>query len=230
MHADMSVPVGHIEINPMEKLKRLTFGPVGGASKDHAIPAIGDLHLDSDEESQDSVSYSKPTFDHRSHVFELDPCDGYCKVCLVYKNVKLGVLSQLSEIWLLDRALRWHFLASSFMKYYCQTVIHLGLPQWQLSFTDMGLLPQAKQWFNLYCPTHLTDQPFDDLLAHTIDAEGSQMQQLDVARVFKGKSDKKKQPIGSQIIKKKPPLTSPLKPGSGKASTSSMQMNRTTLR
>ena len=30
--------------------------------------------------------------------------------------------------------------------------MHLGLPQWQYAFTDIGLSPMSKQWFNLYAP------------------------------------------------------------------------------
>jgi len=55
-----------------------------------------------------------------------------------------GLVAQVAEIWLLDRALRWHFLSGDFKQYYCQMMIHVGLPQWQLAFTDLGLLPQAK--------------------------------------------------------------------------------------
>ncbi|CAI5787979.1 Uncharacterized protein PODLI_1B003743 [Podarcis lilfordi] len=51
----------------------------------------------------------KPHLDSRSLVFELDPCRGNGKVCLVYKNTKPGV-TPYSAIWLLDRALYWHFL------------------------------------------------------------------------------------------------------------------------
>ena len=34
----------------------------------------------------------KPKFDHRSRIFELDACDGYSKVCLVYRGTKLGLM------------------------------------------------------------------------------------------------------------------------------------------
>jgi len=36
---------------------------------------------------------AKPKFDHRSRIFELDPCDGYSKVCLVYSGTKLGLFT-----------------------------------------------------------------------------------------------------------------------------------------
>lgn len=33
----------------------------------------------------------KPTFDNRCKIYELDPCDGYGKVCLVYRESKAGM-------------------------------------------------------------------------------------------------------------------------------------------
>jgi len=36
---------------------------------------------------------SRPKFDQRSRIFELDACDGYGKVCLVYHNTKQGELN-----------------------------------------------------------------------------------------------------------------------------------------
>jgi len=51
--ADMSIPVGRIQINEVERLNRLTFGTVGGSS-DQSLPALADLHLDSDDEPQDA--------------------------------------------------------------------------------------------------------------------------------------------------------------------------------
>jgi len=41
-------------------------------------------------------SSAKPKFNHRSRIFELDPCDGYSKVCLVYHGTKLGLFYVLT--------------------------------------------------------------------------------------------------------------------------------------
>ena len=46
------MPVGCMEINEVEKLSRLTFGSVRG-SNDQSSPILAELHLDSDDESQD---------------------------------------------------------------------------------------------------------------------------------------------------------------------------------
>ena len=52
-----------------------------------------------------------------------------------------GVPSDNVEVWFLDRSLQWHFLANSFTNYYRLVISHLGLPQWQLLFTQDGLPP-----------------------------------------------------------------------------------------
>ena len=49
----MSIPVGRMEISEVEKLNRLSFGMVSGSHSDQSL-SVADLHLDSDEESQDS--------------------------------------------------------------------------------------------------------------------------------------------------------------------------------
>ena len=36
------------------------------------------------------VGHVRPHFDSRSKVFELDPCGGFGKVCLVYNDLKAG--------------------------------------------------------------------------------------------------------------------------------------------
>jgi len=65
-------------------------------------------------------------------------------LCFINALLCVGVTGQSADIWLLDRALRWHYMAPTFVNYYRQMMIHIGLPQWQLAFTDVGLMPQAK--------------------------------------------------------------------------------------
>uniref|UniRef100_A0A8C6DCE5 Tubulin polyglutamylase complex subunit 2 n=1 Tax=Moschus moschiferus TaxID=68415 RepID=A0A8C6DCE5_MOSMO len=156
----------------------------------------------------------KPHFDSRSVIFELDPCNGNGKVCLVYKRGKPG-LAQDTEIWFLDRALYWHFLTDTFTAYYRLLITHLGLPQWQYAFTSYGISPQAKQWFNMYKPiTYNTN-----LLTEETD---SFVNKLDPSKVFKSKNKtiipKKKgpvQPAGGQKGPSGPASTSKSSSGSG---------------
>lgn len=81
-----------------------------------------------------------PHFDERSRNFELDNCNGYGKICLVYGN-NPGQDELEPTVWYLDRSLTWHFLASSFTNYYRLLLAHLGLPQWPMLFTPYGLPP-----------------------------------------------------------------------------------------
>ncbi|CAF0926373.1 unnamed protein product, partial [Brachionus calyciflorus] len=113
----------------------------------------------SDEEDSDTKKNNKtkiliPHFDDLSRNFELDNCNGYGKVCLVYRNAKPGMMisEQSAEIWYLDRSLQWHFLTNSFKSYYRLAISHLGLPQWQMLFTEDGLPPFLNQWYYLFCP------------------------------------------------------------------------------
>uniref|UniRef100_A0A8C5TM18 Tubulin polyglutamylase complex subunit 2 n=1 Tax=Malurus cyaneus samueli TaxID=2593467 RepID=A0A8C5TM18_9PASS len=128
---DTPMPLGSMVINSVSKLCRL------GGSSMYTLPnapTLADLEDDTDEEA---------TFILRSLIFELDPCNGNGKVCLVYKHAE-PVVSPDTEIWFLDRALYWHFLTKTFTAYYRLLITHLGLPQWQYAFTSYGVSPQAK--------------------------------------------------------------------------------------
>ena len=60
-----------------------------------------------------------------------------------------------AQVWFQDLAARWHPIAGSFSEYFRVMASHLGLPNWQYAFTDIGLDPAAKQWFSLLAPTRL---------------------------------------------------------------------------
>ncbi|XP_077792676.1 tubulin polyglutamylase complex subunit 2 isoform X3 [Podarcis muralis] len=136
----------------------------------------------------------KPHLDSRSLVFELDPCGGNGKVCLVYKNTK-PVVTPDSEIWFLDRALYWHFLTKTFTAYYRLLITHLGLPHWQYAFTSYGISPQAKQWFNMYKPITVNTEQLSE-------EADSFVNKLDPNKVFRSKSK-------TPVLKKKLPSQTP---------------------
>ncbi|XP_007535471.1 tubulin polyglutamylase complex subunit 2 isoform X1 [Erinaceus europaeus] len=203
------IPLGSMAINGISKLTQLNQSSMYSLPN---APTLADLDDDTQEASENQPE--KPHFDSRSVIFELDPCSGHGKVCLVYKRGKPG-LAQDSEIWFLDRALYWHFLTDTFTAYYRLLVTHLGLPQWQYAFTSYGVSPQAKQWFNMYKPiTYNTN-----LLMEEAD---SFVNKLDPSKVFKSKNKtlvpKKKgpvQPANSQKGPSVPPSTSKSSSGSG---------------
>ncbi|XP_044148555.1 tubulin polyglutamylase complex subunit 2 [Bufo gargarizans] len=198
---DNPVQVGSMVINSISNLIHLRGS--SSCSLPNS-PTLADLDDDSDEEGLPE----KPHFDSRSVIFELDPCNGNGKVCLVYKKHKSGETSPDPTIWFLDRALYWHFLTDTFTAYYRILLCHLGLPQWQYSFTSYGLSPQAKQWMNLYKP--ITFSPLQ--LSEDPD---SFLNKLDPNKIFKGKNKtpvtKKKLP-GPPTGYQKNPLSSSKKP------------------
>ncbi|KAF1466238.1 Tubulin polyglutamylase complex subunit 2, partial [Pygoscelis adeliae] len=201
---DTPMPLGSMVINSVSKLCRL------GGSSMYTLPnapTLADLEDDTDEEGNGDKP-EKPHFDSRSLIFELDPCNGNGKVCLVYKHAK-PVVSPDTEIWFLDRALYWHFLTKTFTAYYRLLITHLGLPQWQYAFTSYGVSPQAKQWFNMYKPITINTA----LLSEEAD---SFVNKLDPNKVFKSKNK-------TPVIKKKPPS----QPAGSQKSHTSMTSSKT---
>ncbi|XP_067664466.1 tubulin polyglutamylase complex subunit 2-like isoform X2 [Haliotis asinina] len=216
---NQTLTVGKMHINGVEQLNRLD---VSSDKLTLIQPSLADLDTDSDND--DPISgIEKPTFTGRNRIYELDSCDGYSKVCLVYKEAKAGVSEPTVEIWFLDRALRWHFLASSFLEYYRLMLMHLGLPQWQYAFTDIGLSAQARQWFNMYAPIRLeVDGEITEMHPEKTATDTSVViSTLDISKVFKSRADRKKQAAGAQnasqtgqVGKKKPPVSSARSQGS----------------
>ncbi|XP_036892466.1 tubulin polyglutamylase complex subunit 2, partial [Sturnira hondurensis] len=204
-----TIPLGSMEINSIAKLTQLNQSSMYSLPN---APTLADLEDDTQEACENQPK--KPHFDSRSVIFELDPCNGNGKVCLVYKNGK-PALAKDTEIWFLDRALYWHFLTETFTSYYRLLITHLGLPQWQYAFTNYGVSPQAKQWFNMYKPiTYNTE-----LLSEETDCF---VNKLDPSKVFKSKNKvlipKKKgpvQPAGGQKGPAAPPSTPKSPSGSG---------------
>ncbi|KAK1787447.1 hypothetical protein P4O66_002925 [Electrophorus voltai] len=181
------VPVGCMVINSVAKLRLLAQSNI------YSLPSAPTLaDLDFEEALEGSEGYKEPHFDSRSRIFELDPCGGNGRVCLVYTDCTPGAVAQQSEIWFLDRSLYWHFLTSSFTAYYRLMITHLGLPEWQYNFTPYGPSPQAKQWASLYQPLTFYGDPHLDSAGELF------LNKLDPDKAFRGKAklpaSKKKQP------------------------------------
>ncbi|XP_054640596.1 tubulin polyglutamylase complex subunit 2 isoform X2 [Dunckerocampus dactyliophorus] len=175
------VPLGLMTIHSVGKLRPLVQ-PTSLFSLPNA-PSLADLDWDdSCSEYVLGKGPPPPHFDSRSCIFELDSCGGNGKVCLVYKNSSPGVVAQHSEIWFLDRSLCWHFLTATFSSYYRLMITHLGLPEWQYSFTPYGPSPHAK-WASLYQPlTFRNDLSLSDSVGD------SHLNKLDPIKAFKAKA------------------------------------------
>ncbi|XP_072453128.1 tubulin polyglutamylase complex subunit 2-like isoform X6 [Notamacropus eugenii] len=171
---DQPVPLGCLTINSIANLTQLTQSAM------YTLPNSPTLEdLDDEEEEANEDQPEKPHFDSRSIIFELDSCNGNGKVCLVYRRT--SPVAKESKIWFLDRALYWHFLTDSFTAYYRLLITHLGLPQWQYAFTNYGVSPQAKQWFNMYKPITYNTPVLTEENDYFIN-------KLDPSKVFKSKT------------------------------------------
>ena len=104
--------------------------------------------------------------------FEIDATSGQSRVALVYgvnrlgstdikqntaggdsnRSLSRGTTQCGPQVWFQDKGGRWFFIANSFMDYFRLMVTHLGLPGWQYAYTDVGLDPICKQWFNYLMP------------------------------------------------------------------------------
>ncbi|XP_061730712.1 tubulin polyglutamylase complex subunit 2 isoform X1 [Nerophis ophidion] len=176
------VPLGCMTVQSVGRLRPLQQ-PTLLFSLPNA-PSLADL--DWEESSSECVLPNAPLpphFDSRSCIFELDSCGGNGKVCLVYKNSTPGVVAQQSEIWFLDRSLCWHFLTATFSSYYRLMITHLGLPEWQYSYTPYSPSPQAQQWASLYQPLIYRNE-----LSLPDSFGDSHLNKLDPLKAFKAKT------------------------------------------
>lgn len=113
-----------------------------------------------------------------------------------------GVLSKNPEVWLLDRSFRFYKLANTFSEYFRLVIMHFGLPQWQLLFTEYGPTPQARvinwdfflrnfviedflvqQFIRMYAPARLDMKC--ELPRQAISADESHCKKPNLDKIFK---------------------------------------------
>lgn len=144
-----SLPIGNVTINPLSELVRLC---------DIKSDTVN-MNVMRDLQMLDRLSdKSTPNFTENSKIFELDSSLDVGHVCLVYlddraadgaatvattadrpNNFHLQEEPSTASVWLLDTTYCWHYLAPNFSNYFRKALVHMGLPHWQLKFTDMGL-------------------------------------------------------------------------------------------
>lgn len=124
--------IGKIYINSLDDLTKIT----NSGSKSTMIDELNDFA------ENDSPKFNSQVW----QIFELDPCDGHGRVCLVYNS------HHDVSIWFLDRSLHFHRLASSFTDYYRLLLLHCGLPYWQYKYTDFGIPPYILHWYYIITP------------------------------------------------------------------------------
>ncbi|KAG2393315.1 hypothetical protein C9374_006846 [Naegleria lovaniensis] len=87
--------------------------------------------------------------------FELSNSTTHCngRVCFVYKDQSQNPAT--AEIWYQDLGMNWWFISKTFVEYFRLMILHLGLPNWQMVFTDTGLPSITKQWIRFLSPQRL---------------------------------------------------------------------------
>ncbi|XP_025191563.1 tubulin polyglutamylase complex subunit 2 [Melanaphis sacchari] len=176
-----NLPIGNITVNPLSDLVRLC----DVKSDTVNVNVMRDLQL------LDRLSdKNTPDFTENSKIFELDSSSDVGHVCLVYLDGQTAVASAMANrlevhpheehssasVWLLDTTYRWHLLAPNFSNYFRKALVHMGLPHWQLKFTDMGLTSIGEFFMNLVAPQlNVTDRlpvigQLDDDEQSTIDS------------------------------------------------------------
>nr|CAD7448749.1 unnamed protein product [Timema bartmani] len=141
-YAGEVLPIGNMRINSISELRRLAGLKSSG---DADCPNLLDIEICNQSSSS---KMPRPNFGVKCKIFELDPCQGIGKVCLVYMDKcenESDLRREDPKIWLLDRCFEWHFLANDFLQYFRTMLVHMGLPQWQFRFTPMGLTPWAEE-------------------------------------------------------------------------------------
>lgn len=154
-----SLPIGNITINSLSDLVQLC----NTNSDSVNINVMHDLQM-LDRLSENNM----PKFTENSKIFELDSSVDVGQICLVYLDDQKAIESTAivanqsdhnsdednsrSSIWLLDTTYCWHFLAPNFSNYFRKALVHMGLPHWQLKFTDMGLTTIGEFFMNLVAP------------------------------------------------------------------------------
>ncbi|XP_065202705.1 tubulin polyglutamylase complex subunit 2 [Planococcus citri] len=154
---DSLVASGEVKINSLTYVRKLRFGNQRKFDDHH-------LHYHNPRKQKKEREQLRA---NQMMAFALSQHNDAGTICLVYHlndqtdhnsaaNRKAPITS---SIWLLDTGNSWHFLADDFSSYFRMMLIHLGLKQWQLKFTDIGLTTSTKRIMTLLAP-HLLLEDF----------------------------------------------------------------------
>ena len=95
-------------------------------------PTLLDIETVDSVRETEKAEREMPQFGLKWKIFELNGCDGAGKVCLVFPpkaegsqvddtgNLHVDIVPPEPQVWFLDRAFEWHFLAQDFPTYFRQ--------------------------------------------------------------------------------------------------------------
>mmetsp|Transcript_67510 Transcript_67510/g.197502 ORF Transcript_67510/g.197502 Transcript_67510/m.197502 type:complete len:293 (-) Transcript_67510:55-933(-) len=147
-------PFGVLHVNQLEQVKRL---PAACLQK-------FDLSPPPKAGAEASSRPPRPAGQQQAAAFDLDAECGDGRMALVYcsalqegdpKGAAEAPPPSRPQVWFQDPAGRWHYVAGSFADYFRLVVTHLGVPQWQFAFTDIGPASAARHWLAFFCPERL---------------------------------------------------------------------------
>ena len=170
-------PLGRINVNRIEHVKRIRLGAAFAPDDDdegvdalfeHTLVRAGDANTARDAPSTPSSPSSAsrtciskaaahgddgvPQPLRVAAAFDLDKMCGCGVVALVYFYDEP---LDKPRVYFQDMACCWRPLAPSFGEYFRLLMMHLGLPNWQYTFTPYGLDEPSRQWFNFLGPERL---------------------------------------------------------------------------
>ena len=147
-------PFGRINVNNIDTVNRINLQRIFAGDD---IEDINGLFRHENAGISHQHAGDKPNQERRKALrvaaaFDLDRMCGCGTVALVYfHNTDLDK----PRVYFQDLSCTWWPLASSFSEYFRLLMMHLGIPNWQYSFTSYGLDEVTSQWFNLLSPERL---------------------------------------------------------------------------
>ncbi|XP_053954462.1 tubulin polyglutamylase complex subunit 2 [Anastrepha ludens] len=95
-----------------------------------------------------------PIITTKTKIFELNSVNNVAKVCMLYESSNFNN----PKFYLYElNAKKWIFLSDTFSEYLRMAIAHLGLPYWELCFSNIGLPSWTEQLFMLLAPHLLED-------------------------------------------------------------------------
>ena len=110
------------------------------------VQGIGNTHIN----SLSQISrHDDGTLEEGKVAFVIDNTPAmFGRVCLVFDKETPTV----STFWFQCLDCSWHFIANTYTDYFRLLIMHLGLPGWCYTYTDVGLPSVTEEWFAFLSP------------------------------------------------------------------------------
>jgi hypothetical protein len=150
--AGESIPLGCLHINNLQAMTEIPLDATNDSLWIEVLMGKGQLLTPletlsaASREQLDTWREMRKTF----RAFDLDNTCTSGRVALLYAA---GPLTP--QVWFQDLAGQWFFVSRCFIDYFRVLVMHLGLPNWQYAFTEVGLDEHSKHWLRFFSAERL---------------------------------------------------------------------------